>query len=85
MGFEAPRKWLDVCEVQSGLCFGTEMSHSLVLVKPGGKSFFAGSARLCFSPVKVVAVYCLETFLRSPVVRWQWELNCKEHLIQELS
>lgn len=34
-----------------------------------------GSARLHFSPVKLVPVYWLETFLQSPMTRWRCNLH----------
>lgn len=57
VGFEAPRKWLGACEMQSRLYFNTEISYSPVLIKAEGKGLLMGFARLHSSPAKVVTVY----------------------------
>lgn len=57
MGFEAPGKWLDACEMQSRLHLSTEMSQSPVLIKAEGKSLLMESAKLHLSPINVVTVY----------------------------
>lgn len=71
MGFEAPGKWLDACEMQSRLHLSTEMSQSPVLIKAEGKSLLMESAKLHLTPINVVPVYRLETFLQGPMDRWQ--------------
>lgn len=52
-----------------GSAINTEMSHSPVLTNVQGQDLCMGYARLYFSPVKIVAVYCLATIWQRPMAR----------------